>query len=456
MGCHDRKYTTQLQFLMDAEDYSASIATERAASRAARYAAGKEATREQTLARELSEVRTKIEEFGVSPFALAAEFPAAIPAGGGVGSLPPAMFGPPPPMPVVPWQAKGATASRAGASPDVLEMLRTNAVRGSAAARGSPVTEEHSTRTSRDRPFSPSPLALSAAGSAFGAAGGSAAQPPTEPANRIPHRRKNWRVKELRVRTYTDILQEQVATSPALSYWAPVGGVKVDSTESPGVEIQGSTRFQVGWAHRQGLRPSMEDRSVVCGCVNGNRNQDLFAVFDGHGSRAEADLASAYLPACVAHELGALGPSVNVRPSSVETMLEKVFAQTSNAMRAQGYGVQTGTTAVVALVLRDRLYVANVGDSNAILSQKDGSARCLTVEHKPNAPDERARVEALDGGVVTSHRNGIHRVQGVLAVSRALGDFHLEPYVISEPALTRVEMGTEAAHYEFLILACDG
>ena len=49
---------------MDAGDYSASIATERAAGRAALYAADAEATREQTLARELSEVRNKIEELG--------------------------------------------------------------------------------------------------------------------------------------------------------------------------------------------------------------------------------------------------------------------------------------------------------------------------------------------------------------------------------------------------------
>jgi hypothetical protein len=55
---------------------------------------------------------------------------------------------------------------------------------------------------------------------------------------------------------------------------------------------------------------------------------------------------------------------------------------------------------------------------------KPDSASCA---HQSSPQEERARVEALDGGVVTAHRNGIHRLQGELAVSRSFGDFHLEP-----------------------------
>ena len=66
-------------------------------------------------------------------------------------------------------------------------------------------------------------------------------------------------------------------------------------------------------------------------------------------------------------------------------------------MRAQGLGVTTGTTAVVAVIADSRLHIANVGDSNAVLSFADGSARTLTVEHKPSLPSECARIEAMDG-----------------------------------------------------------
>ena len=269
-------------------------------------------------------------------------------------------------------------------------------------------------------------------------------------------RRQRLKKRPLRVRTPTDILMEQVATTPALQYWWPEGGLSgvhtIDSSEDPVVRVQGSARFHIGAAHRQGARQTMEDRSVVYGQLQGRKEMDLFAVFDGHGSRGEADFAAAYLPACMIHELEKT-PDGNVHSS-----LCSAIRQTSNAMRAQGQGTTTGTTAVVAVLAESQLHVANVGDSNAVLCFADGSARTLTTEHKPSLPSERARIEAMDGGLVTvSQRNGIARVQGQLAVSRALGDFHLEPYVTAEPSTVTVDLtSAEGNGPEYLILACDG
>ena len=269
-------------------------------------------------------------------------------------------------------------------------------------------------------------------------------------------RRQRLKKRPLRVRTPTDILMEQVATTPALQYWWPEGGLSgvhaIDSSEDPVVRVQGSARFHIGAAHRQGARQTMEDRSVVYGQLQGREEMDLLAVFDGHGSRGEADFAAAYLPACMIHELE------KAPDGDVHSSLCSAIRQTSNAMRAQGQGVTTGTTAVVAVLAESQLHVANVGDSNAVLSFADGAAKTLTTEHKPSLPSERARIEAMDGGLVTvSQRNGIARVQGQLAVSRALGDFHLEPYVTAEPSTVTVDLtSAEGNGPEYLILACDG
>lgn len=49
----------------------------------------------------------------------------------------------------------------------------------------------------------------------------------------------------------------------------------------------------------------------------------------------------------------------------------------------------------------------------------------------------------------------ISRVQGVLSVSRALGNFDLVPYVISDPEIYEVDLSNNKTS-RFLILACDG
>jgi len=108
-----------------------------------------------------------------------------------------------------------------------------------------------------------------------------------------------------------------------------------------------------------------------------------------------------------------------------------------------------GTTAVVAIVGSSQIVVANCGDSRAVLS-RGGRPIVLSLDHKPDRPDEMARIEAAGGRVF--FWNG-PRVLGVLAMSRAIGDKYLKPYVIAEPDVTINDRSDED---EFLILASDG
>ncbi|MED6221665.1 hypothetical protein PIB30_056970 [Stylosanthes scabra] len=108
-----------------------------------------------------------------------------------------------------------------------------------------------------------------------------------------------------------------------------------------------------------------------------------------------------------------------------------------------------GSTAVVAVVTPEKIVVSNCGDSRAVLC-RNGVAIPLSSDHKPDRPDELHRVQNAGGRVI--YWDG-PRVLGVLAMSRAIGDNYLKPYVISEPEVTVTDRSDED---ECLILASDG
>ena len=75
-----------------------------------------------------------------------------------------------------------------------------------------------------------------------------------------------------------------------------------------------------------------------------------------------------------------------------------------------------GTTACVVLITTDSIYCANSGDSRAVLCSKK-MAIPLSHDHKPQNTDEQARIENA------GHFVEDDRVDGNLALSRAIGDF---------------------------------
>ncbi|KAG8987807.1 Protein phosphatase 2C 2, partial [Tulasnella sp. 427] len=138
--------------------------------------------------------------------------------------------------------------------------------------------------------------------------------------------------------------------------------------------------------------------------------------------------------------------------------LKRAFLGTDEDLRSDSnfFRDPSGCTAVVALITADdKIYVANAGDSRSVLGVK-GEAKPLSFDHKPGNEGESSRIRAAGGFVEYG------RVNGNLALSRAIGDFEfksnqsLEPekqIVTSDPEIT-VHEPTEDD--EFLVLACDG
>ncbi|KAL0035686.1 hypothetical protein WJX79_008706 [Trebouxia sp. C0005] len=132
-----------------------------------------------------------------------------------------------------------------------------------------------------------------------------------------------------------------------------------------------------------------------------------------------------------------------------QSALTNAFTKADEEFGKADNAALVGTTAVVALVGSRQLYVANCGDSRAVLSRGD-VAIPLTDDHKAAREDETARVEAAGGQIL--FWNGV-RVMGVLAVSRAIGDHCLRPFVIAQPEITILARKPDD---ELLLLASDG
>lgn len=96
--------------------------------------------------------------------------------------------------------------------------------------------------------------------------------------------------------------------------------------------------------------------------------------------------------------------------------------------------------------LRRVLYCANAGDARGVLCRA-GKAVRLTYDHKGTDKQEAKRITDAGGFVMSG------RVNGVLAVTRSLGDSSMKEFVVGSPYTTETELLDDD---EFLILACDG
>lgn len=212
----------------------------------------------------------------------------------------------------------------------------------------------------------------------------------------------------------------------------------------------------------QGWRVEMEDaHSAHIGLPGGNKDWSFFGVFDGHaGSKASLYCAEQLLESITTNEdFRNIKASNGQESSTVTKALRRGFLELDSRLR-QLPEIETGedksgTTVTSVLVSPSQIYFANCGDSRAVLA-RGGKVAFSTQDHKPTNPAEKERIQNAGGSVM------IQRVNGSLAVSRALGDFdyksssgrgQCEQLVSPEPDI-HIEDRTESD--EFLVLACDG
>jgi len=168
----------------------------------------------------------------------------------------------------------------------------------------------------------------------------------------------------------------------------------------------------------------------------------FFAIYDGHGGRGAVDFTAKRF-----HEI--LLDELPKNPEKPAESLRQAFHKTDKEI-AENQIQFSGTTAVVGLIRSSAgkrvLYVANCGDARGVIN-RNGKAVRLSYDHKGSDEGETKRIVNAGGFIV------LNRVNGILAVTRSLGDCAMKEYVTSEPFQTETELNNTDTH---LILACDG
>lgn len=209
---------------------------------------------------------------------------------------------------------------------------------------------------------------------------------------------------------------------------------------------ESSKRFRHDCAEMLGRRPTMEDAFSIRGAFMGKEDVDYFGLFDGHAGRIAATF-------CAEHMHNEARAQVEASGADWESALAAAYPAVNARFKAfldsaDSSHRHAGTTGVAVVIDKERMYVANVGDSRAVLSRA-GRALRLSFDHKPYDEEEQQRIRSLGGYVVGE----TGRVNGLLAVSRSIGDFYMQPFVSDEAyRATYPRKGEDA----FLIIACDG
>ncbi|EGR28296.1 protein phosphatase 2c, putative [Ichthyophthirius multifiliis] len=200
-------------------------------------------------------------------------------------------------------------------------------------------------------------------------------------------------------------------------------------------------------------------------------NVSFYGIYDGHGGCQCADFLKDQLHNFIIKDDNF---PHNPKQAIINGFLNADESFLKKADNPQNLD-RSGSCIILLMILNDLIFVANLGDSRAVLSTNNGQKIiALSTDHKPNHPDEEKRI-LQNGGKIYQRQvpiinpggpilyiNGPHRViPGRLAVSRSMGDIEAKfkkyggniNVVIAQPDITCIQI---QQNYDFILLGCDG
>ena len=194
-----------------------------------------------------------------------------------------------------------------------------------------------------------------------------------------------------------------------INYKSPM--IRLDHIEEPKIiRVKGQTLamdLKFVYVSQRGFYPSdpgkaNQDSYVICESFLGDHNCNLFGIFDGHGTYGDlcAYHAADEVPKNLAKQINKNGGLACLDGPKTDSIYTKAFVDTDKALHSTPYidDSLSGTTAVTVLQVGDRLLVANVGDSRAIIASNVNGKLVyspLSNDQTPYRKDERERLKKL-------------------------------------------------------------
>ena len=198
---------------------------------------------------------------------------------------------------------------------------------------------------------------------------------------------------------------------------------------------------------RAKIKKGMEDRDLTQKVMFKQLIIDIIGIFDGHGGHGLGEEMVDYAVNRLHFFLEKRLEEIDILELTVDdiwNLLKIIFVDVSRTCHKE----TTGTTANVAFVINQHLWIANVGDSRAIWIDEDGTIIQLSEDAKPYMKRFEHSIKKRGGSVTITD---CPRVNGILASARAMCDHYLDGAVSARPTLI-----CKKCRRGILLQVCDG
>ena len=201
-------------------------------------------------------------------------------------------------------------------------------------------------------------------------------------------------------------------------------------------------KFNIASATNKGHRSYMEDFIFYVH----KPKYIISGVTDGHGGEKTAKYIQGNF--CLKFDRNFPKNNYNI----AQTLRKTIQQIQTFVLRNKKTFSSSGATLNVIVVCkkRNKVYICNVGDSRAIMATSNN--RCYQISKDHSLEDREERQSILEnGGYIKDNR-----VNGVLNLSRAIGDGDVAKYISSKPDITTKQLQTKTYQMRFILQASDG